>query len=303
MTRATLLVALVWCGCQTSRPDVSPSALVAPVETASRTQVMADVAALADDAFLGREAGTTGGHLAARYVERRFAEIGLEGAFQTGYRQPVALPTGGEGTNLVGRILGSVYPQQAIVVTAHFDHLGVRSGQVYNGADDNASGVAAMLAVAEHYAETTPAHTILFAALDAEEAGLAGAQTMVTSPPVPLGAVLAVVNLDMVSRGELWAAGTTHYPHLRPILQGLDLEFGRDTGTGASNWTGASGHAVFHRRGVPFVYFGVDGHSDYHEPTDDVERIDPAVFGAAVDTILEAVERIDQSHAALVVGR
>ena len=264
---------------------------------------MADVEALADDAFLGREAGTTGGSLAARYVERRFAEIGLEGAFRDGYRQTFALPTGGEGTNLVGRIPGSVFPQQAILVMAHYDHLGVRSGRIYNGADDNASGVAAMLALAEQFRREAPDHTVLFAALDAEEKGLVGAQTLADASPVPLGAVLAVVNLDMVSRGALWAAGTAHYPHLRQILGDVPVSFGHDTGVGADNWTGASDHAVFHRLGVPFVYFGVEDHPDYHEPTDDTARIDPVVFGAAVDVILEAVEQIDASHAGLVAGR
>ena len=276
---------------------------MAPIEVESRTQIMADVSALADDAFLGRQAGTTGGELAARYVERRFAEIGLEGAFRDGYRASFQLPTGGRGTNLVGQISGSVYPQNVLLVTAHYDHLGVRSGQVYNGADDNASGVAAMLAVAEHFAETPPAHTILFAALDAEEIGLVGAQELAANSPVPLGAILTVINLDMVSRGPLWAAGTTQYPHLRQVLQGLDVQFGHDTGVGANNWTGASDHAAFHRRGVPFVYFGVEDHADYHEPTDDAARIDPTVFGAAVDTILEAAVRLDGSHAALVAGR
>lgn len=303
MTTRVLVAALVLAGCQAAAPPVvedtpAPPAPVAP------PQLLADVAALADDALLGRASGTTGGALAARYIEDRFRAIGVEPALADGYRQPFRLPTGGEGVNLIGTIPGTVFPQQAILVTAHYDGLGVRGGEVYNGADDNASGVAALLLLAERLRERSPEHTILVAALDAEEIGLIGAQALASEPPVPLGAILVTVNLDMVSRGELWAAGTTHYPHLRPILAEAGLErFGHDTGAGAENWTGASDHAAFHRRGVPFVYLGVEDHADYHRPTDDSERIDSATFARAAAMIVRVVEALDDGHAALVAGR
>jgi len=301
----TLVVAVLLAGCQATvpTPAVEPPAPASLL--VDTTRLIADVAALADDGYEGRRAGTGGGHRAADYVEGRFREVGLEGAFDGRYRQPVVLPQGGDGVNLVGRVAGSVYPQLALLVTAHFDHLGVRAGQVYNGADDNASGVAVLLAVAEALRADPPEHTVVVAALDAEEMGLVGAQALAESPPVPLGAVLAVVNLDMVSRGPLWAAGAAHYPHLGALLRGagLDLRYGHDAGQGADNWTAASDHAVFHRLGVPFVYFGVEDHADYHEPTDDADRIDPVTFGTAADTILRAIRALDGGHAALVAGR
>lgn len=273
------------------------------------SQLMADLTELSSDAMEGRGAGTPGGYRAADYVERRFRQIGLTGAFDGAFRQDFPLRLGGEGVNIVGVIPGTVYPQQALVVTAHFDHLGIRLRQTYNGADDNASGVAAMLAVAEQFAASPPQHTILFAGLDGEEQGLVGAQAFAEAPPVPLGAILAVINLDMVSRGPLWLAGGAHYPHLRQLLEaplterGLGVRFGHDTGGGSDNWTGASDHAAFHQRGVPFVYLGVEDHADYHEPSDDAERIDPAVFARAAETIRATVGILDASHAALVEGR
>ena len=299
-----LAVALVGCRANAPQPVVEPSA-PAPERLVDLDRLMADVTALADDAYEGRRAGTPGGARAADYVERRFREVGLEGAFDGRFRQPVALPQGGEGINVVGQVVGTVFPQQALLVTAHFDHLGVRAGRVYNGADDNASGVAALLAVAEALRSDPPEHTVVVAALDAEEVGLVGARALADAPPLPLGAVLAVVNLDMVSRGPLWAAGTAHHPHLGVLLRdaGLDLRYGHDTGSGSDNWTGASDHAAFHRLGVPFVYLGVEDHADYHEPTDDADRIDPDTFGRAADTILRAVRVLDGSHVALVEGR
>ena len=307
--RLTLLLGLALGGCQLlprSGADV-PSVEAAPSGRASA--LMADVRALASDEMQGRAAGSASGYRAADYVERRFRQLGLEGAFDGTFRQSVRLRQGGRGVNVVGMIRGTTFPQQALVVTAHFDHLGVQAGQVFNGADDNASGVAAMLAVAQHLRDHPPAHTVLFAGLDGEEQGLVGAQALAETPPVPLGALLAVVNLDMVSRGPLWLAGTAHYPHLRTLLEGPLAEaghtvrYGHDTGSGSDNWTGASDHAAFHQRGVPFVYLGVEDHADYHRPTDDPERIDPAVFARAADAIVATVSILDAHHAALVAGR
>ena len=308
MRRPLLLILGLTLGLVACRTAIAPP-VEAPVSAAPVPQVapqlLADVTTLASDAFEGRGAGTPGGYRAADFVERRFRESGLAGAFDDRFRQTVALPQGGDGVNLAARVEGTVFPQQVLLVTAHYDHLGVRAGQVYNGADDNASGVAALFALAEQLREDPPAHTVVLAAFDAEEQGLVGAQAFADTPPVPLGAVLAVVNLDMVSRGPLWAAGTAHYPHLGRLFQaaGLDLRYGHDEGTGADNWTGASDHAVFHRQGVPFVYFGVEDHADYHAPTDDAARIDPAVFAHNVDTVIEAVRVLDRRHAELVAGR
>ncbi len=309
------LALLAAAGCQ-PRPvaESAPAVAEGPERVVEPSQLMADVEALASDGMEGRGAGTAGGLRAADFVERRFREVGLEGAFSGGFRQRVPLRDGGEGVNVVGRVTGTAHPGHVLLITAHFDHLGVRDGQVYNGADDNASGVAAMLAVAERLRERPPAHTVVFAGLDAEEQGLVGARVLAEAPPVPLADVLVVVNLDMVSRGPLWAAGTAHYPHLGAVLAGppataaggtprAEVQFGHDQGTGPDNWTGASDHVAFHRRGVPFVYLGVEDHADYHRPTDDPEQIDPAVFATAAAAIVRAVEALDGSHAALAAGR
>ncbi|WP_412063512.1 M28 family peptidase [Rubrivirga sp. IMCC45206] len=304
MIRVSILALAALAACASPPPPTTPeptpvALLVDPVA------LMADVLALADDALEGRRAGTPGGARAADAVERRLRRTGARPAFADGYRQPVVLPQSGGGTNIVARVEGTVFPQQAILVTAHFDGLGVASGRIFNGADDNASGVATLAALADYLRRNPPQHTVYLAALDAEEQGLVGAQALAADPPVPLGAVLAVVNLDMVSRGDLWAAGAAHYPHLGQLLRdaGLPLRFGHDTGGGADNWTSASDHAAFHQRGVPFVYFGVEDHPDYHQPTDDASRIDPLTFARAADTIVRAVEILDASHAALVEGR
>ena len=193
--------------------------------------------------------------------------------------------------------------EQVIVLTAHYDHVGVRDGEIFNGADDNASGVAAVLEITRRVAREPLEHTLIVALLDAEEVGSLGARAFVVAPPVPLERVALDVNLDMVSRtaGVLWAGGASHTPALRPILERvaarapLTLRLGHDR-PGApegDDWTTQSDHVAFHERGIPFVYFGVEDHPDYHRPTDDAERIDPAEYVAAVRTILMALRELD----------
>jgi Zn-dependent M28 family amino/carboxypeptidase len=209
---------------------------------------------------------------------------------------------------------GRTNPERYIVVTAHFDHVGVRQDQIYNGADDNASGTAALMEIARWFAANPPMHSIIFAALDYEEGGLIGARGFVASPPVPASSIVLNVNMDMVGRNtknELFAAGTSHYPFLRPYLDSvaarapITLRFGHDDPNGPprDDWTSQSDHGAFHRAGIPFVYFGVEDHPDYHQPTDDVERLMPQFFAGAATTVLDAVRTLDRNLAAIATHR
>ena len=148
-------------------------------------------------------------------------------------------------------------------------------------------------------------HDLILAALDAEEMGLRGARNFVASDCFGALDVRLNINLDMVSRsqaGELYAAGTHHYPFLRRVLESvvtttdLTLLFGHDEpGLGSDDWTNASDHAPFHAEGIPFVYFGVEDHAGYHNATDDYENITPAFFVSAAGFILEATRALDRA--------
>jgi len=313
-----LSAGLALAACQSAPPVVvappppTPEVVSAPTTEVLQARLMSDVRVLAADSLEGRAAGTEGGAKARTYLEERFRGIGLEPMGDAGYRQLVPLQSGAEAVNLIGRIPGTVHPQSVLVVTAHYDHLGVRRGEIYNGADDNASGVAALLDVARRFKETPPKHTIVFVAFDAEEQGLVGARHFVANSPVPMGAILANVNFDMVSRGDagaLWVAGPSHYPHLGEIIEpvaesaSVTVRFGHDTGSGSDNWTSASDHGAFHQRDVPFLYFGVEDHADYHRESDEADKIDPVFFAGAVEAIWSAVQALDEDHAALASGR
>ncbi|MGB1656590.1 MAG: M28 family peptidase [Longimicrobiales bacterium] len=263
-------------------------------------RLMATVRTLAHDSMAGREAGSNTNVAVARWLTDSLGRLGIAPAAEE-YRMPFAWAEG-SGVNVLGRIRGTE-GASLIVLTAHFDHIGVRDGEIYNGADDNASGTAAVLELARLLVEQPPEADVLVAFLDAEEVGLQGARALVARPPEPFPAATVNVNLDMVSRsgGILWAAGAHHTPALRPVLEAvaaeapatLRLGHDRPDAPEGDDWTSASDHRPFHEAGIPFVYFGVEDHPDYHRPTDDVELIVPSEFEASVRTIYAAIRALD----------
>jgi hypothetical protein len=324
-----VLVALyMWVATQLERRAIAAqsAAAAAPAEVEKRVtadELMRVVTELASPKYQGRRTGTDGGRAARAFVRQAFADIGLASPGPSGFDQPFQfthtsvrgfLLPGREGrttypdaANVVGLLEGTSPGDSTIVVTAHYDHLGVQNGAMFPGADDNASGVAALLAIAR-YVKTHPLrHDIVFAALDAEELDLAGARAFLENPPRPVRAMALNVNLDMVSRNdrnEIFAAGTYHSPWLKPLLEDVQRRsavkvlLGHDRPTTSAgtveDWTFQSDHGAFHEAGVPFVYFGVEDHADYHEPTDTPEKINPAFFRNVVEMVLEAAITFDR---------
>jgi Zn-dependent M28 family amino/carboxypeptidase len=298
--RAGLLAGVLALG-NASRPAGAAAQGIQSADTAS---LMATVRVLAADSMEGRKAGTPGSVRAQAYLERRLAALGIA-PLVSGYRQRFALPRdAGTGVNLLGVIRGRRFPGRYVVLTAHYDHVGIRGGQIYNGADDNASGTAAVLALAEIFQGTPPEQSVIVALLDAEEIGSPGARAFLEAGLVPRDSIVLNLNLDMVGHSEpgvLWAAGAAHTPGLRPVLDSVariapvTLKLGHDRSgiPGEEDWTGSSDHRVFQKAGIPFIYFGVEDHRDYHRPTDDADTLTPAFFGKAVGTILTATRKLD----------
>jgi Zn-dependent M28 family amino/carboxypeptidase len=300
-----LTLAVVW-GAPAPADAQAPAA--APVEAAfgqrpriDGERMLADLAALAHDSLEGRRTGTPGAEKARAYLVSAFDELGLGRIGDRTHPFEFTGRGGGAaqvGVNVLGVVPGTAHPDRYIVVTAHYDHLGIRNDQIYNGADDNASGTAALLALAKWIRENPGRHSFVFVALDAEEMGLQGARAFVAEPPVARERIVMNVNLDMVSRspaGELYAVGSYHYRFLAPLIaeaaeaSRIELLTGHE-GPGlppGDDWTGSSDHAPFHQAGIPFVYFGVEDHPGYHQPTDDAEDITPAFYVEAIETALD----------------
>jgi Zn-dependent M28 family amino/carboxypeptidase len=277
-------------------------AVSAPAFADPGDKALGDVQTLSADEMQGRAPGTPGSALARAHILKRFAEIGLE-PIGAGFEQPFTYDkrdgTKVEATNLVARIPGTGKTGKAMVVSAHYDHLGVRDGVVFNGADDNASGVAGLLAVAEAFKAHPPKHDVILAVVDAEEGGLRGAKAFVANPPVPLSSIVLDVNFDMLSKNaknELYASGAAAFPVLKPILVKLaakvpaTLKLGHDTDADGkqNNWTDQSDHYAFAEKGVPWLYFGVEDHPEYHKSTDDFATIPQDFFKRSIATVIQA---------------
>lgn len=271
-------------------------------------QLLKDVRTLSADKFEGRKTGTRGSRLAQFYIIDRFKQIGITPYHNT-YEYPFYFQEGNKkvmGTNLFGYIPGK--SSDVIVISAHYDHLGigkpnVAQDSIYNGADDNASGVGTILALAAYFKKNPPKYTLLFVAFDGEEEGLQGSRAFVQQPPVPLGTIRLNINMDMVShndKNELYVAGSTPYPQLKKFIDAaaaqssIKLLAGHDvSGSGSENWTNQSDQGPFHAQKIPFLYFGVEDHPDYHQLTDEYDHINHRFYYQAVRTILEMTKQID----------
>ncbi|WP_103664598.1 M20/M25/M40 family metallo-hydrolase [Gracilimonas amylolytica] len=267
-------------------------------------QLIEDLRIISSDSTEGRRTGTEGNQLAREYLLDRFEEEGAE-PFQGAFTHEFSFNSrqGEEvtGNNVIGQITGKT--DSVIVITAHYDHIGKRDSLIFNGADDDASGTAALLAYIDYFSNVEPYHTLVFAAFDAEEMGLQGARALVQDS-VFLDKVKMNINLDMIAQNdkdEIYAVGTYHYPELKPVLDGIDkagvnVLYGHDDpNSDLDDWTYASDHGPFHQQGVPFIYFGVSDHEHYHQHTDDFETIPQEFYKKSVQMILNAIKAFDVS--------
>jgi Zn-dependent M28 family amino/carboxypeptidase len=292
--------------------------------------VLADLRALASDEMRGRQPGTEGSGRACERIVATLYRLGIAPAGPS-HEIPFSWTTDDGrtryGTNVVGVIPGTARPERVLVVGAHYDHLGVDGAddggprrvapeRICNGADDNASGVAALLGIARHFTRQRPESSLVLAFFDGEEDDMRGSRDFVARPPVPLERVAAFINLDMLGRDRgntLWAVGPHHYPQLRPPIEAVArrapvrLRVGHDRLGWVPflswDWTGMSDQASFHDRDIPFVYFGVANHADTHETSDTIDEIDEEFFLRAFRTVLDAVGELDARAGELLANR
>ncbi|WP_337842547.1 M28 family peptidase [Rheinheimera sp.] len=271
-------------------------------------QLMADIQYLASDRLEGRKTGSAGAALARDYIRQQFVNAGLR-PWQQDYAQPFNYKAGfsdRHGINLIA-VLPACQPNAPVVLlSAHYDHLGIVAGKVHNGADDNASGVAMMLALARWLAVKCRPYQYWFVATDAEENGLYGARHLVKAQHWQPAELALVINLDMVGRYQrvprLYWFGSTQLAGLKDwIVQqqlALPLRWRRTEESryvrGKVDWAAASDHAPFYRAGYPVLYFATAMHKDYHSPTDDWQAIKPEFIHQVFQTLQPIILHLEQ---------
>lgn len=209
--------------------------------------------------------------------------------------------------NVIGVLPGSdpELKKENIIIGAHYDHIGLgyfgtrdtkAEGQIHNGADDNASGTAVLMNLAERLSgrASRPARSVVFIAFTAEEMGVQGSAHYVAHPAFPLASTKAMINLDMVGRmkdNRLTVAGIDTAKEFRPLVTAAGREFGAEINP-SSRAFGGSDHAVFYRKNIPVLHFYTGSHEDYHKPTDDWEKLSIEGMMKVSDVVLSVAEKL-----------
>lgn len=258
------------------------------------------IAFLSSDELAGRDTPSPGLELAAEYLAAEFGRLGLEPAGDGGtfvQRYPLPGSTGdavrvSAAPNVVAILRGAdpALRDTYVVFSAHMDHVGngppdATGDSIYNGADDDASGTAALVEVAEAFASlpAAPARSLVFLAVSGEERGLLGSRWFADHPPVPPDRLVADLNVDMISRNapETIVLIGEEYSSLGPLVRSI-ADDRPELGLAVlpdpwpeERFFFRSDHYSFASMGIPAIFFFAGTHEDYHRPSDEVEKIDP----------------------------
>jgi len=268
---------------------------------------------LSSDNLQGRRVGTKGNELARKYIvnhleKHNIKPLGSRYLSAFTISSPFKLK---QGNNVVGFIEGTEFPDKFLVLSAHFDHIGARGRNIYNGADDNASGTSALLDYAKRLQQAPLRHSVILLFTDGEETNLKGAKAFIAQNPSLLASIVLNINLDMIGGSK--TTKKLHYVsrRLEQVLSAekiLSLEqqnyaivfkkgFRQSINGRKKNirWELASDHGVFYRQKIPFIYYGVGLHRNYHQSTDTYQNINHRFFMSAVALIFHQISFIDEN--------
>lgn len=221
-------------------------------------------------------------------------------SFATGARAHVRVDLGSDeirGANVIGVLPGTdpALADEAVVIGAHYDHLGLVGGVIHPGADDNASGTATVVGLARAFAAAGgTGRTLVFALFGAEELGLIGSGHYVTSPVLPLARTVAMVNFDMVGRlgdRRINVAGGDSGSDLRALASEAAQKEGITLNLQGSPY-GPSDHSKFYDAGIPVLFFHTGSHDDYHRPTDTADKIDTGGMARTAAIAARVIDRL-----------
>ncbi|MEZ5058514.1 MAG: M20/M25/M40 family metallo-hydrolase [Saprospiraceae bacterium] len=276
--------------------------------------VKVDVVYLSSNLLEGRSTGTPGEQMAAEYIAKRFKDLGLKPMgtdgkyfqyFDFNYKNNPHVENNGEkrtGKNVVAYLDNNA--KNTVVIGAHYDHLGhgdfgslyTGGDEIHNGADDNASGVATVLYLAEKLKSEGPKNNnYLFIAFSGEEMGLFGSKYFVEHPTIDIKSINYMVNMDMVGRLNeekvvvINGAGTS--PVWKETFPKIKSELSLKT---SDSGIGPSDHTSFYLNEIPAIHFFTGQHSDYHKPSDDSELVNYDGIVTISEFIYDLISKIDK---------
>ena len=276
------------------------------------------ISVLSSDSLEGRETGKRGQKMAADYIASFFSSIGIPPFKKNTYYQKFKVKSERHickcddcdldffkrifksnqtirGENVLGYIEGSDLKDELLIITAHYDHLGMHDSLIFNGADDDASGVSAALEIAEAFmlakkSGNGPRRSILIMPVSGEEKGLLGSRYYTDNPIYPLENTVANLNIDMIGRLDDWhdngnyvyLIGSDRLSYdlhqvnekMNSEYVGLDLDYRFNEEDDPNRYYFRSDHYNFAKNNIPVIFYFNGVHEDYHKPSDTIEKID-----------------------------
>jgi hypothetical protein len=302
----TSAVAVLLSACA-PRPVVNMNASDSRLPPYSPAEVRTHIEALAHDSMLGRLTAGPGIEKAANYIDRHFGRTEIQGFLGGPRVLRYEFKANTFAPNVVAAIPGTIRERAdtLIVLVAHFDHIGTRDGSagndsIFNGADDNASGTAALLEAARliKLRGGLP-YTVVFAAVSGEESGMVGSRVLLESGRIDATRVVAAINMDMVGRGS--TSSLTIIGGRRSFLGSLAMDVARRNtelrlspvyDSPRSTMIRRSDHASFIVRGVPAIGLFTGEHPDYHQVTDSSDRVDTDKVARIAAYVVQIAERL-----------
>lgn len=294
-----LAVGMVACKAHPPIEDADPMAYA---NTITASELKDHLYTFASDEFQGREAGEPGQKLAAEYLKKEYKSLDIASPLGgNDYYQEVPASAFRRGNvkdteNVLAYIEGSEKPEEILVISSHYDHVGVNdAGEIYNGADDDGSGTVAILEIAEAFKKAVkdgfrPKRSVLFLNVTGEEKGLVGSKWYTDNPVFPLAQTVANLNIDMIGRvGEgMEDAGDYVYligsdklstelhnlsEEVNEKYTNLNLDYTYNDENDPNRFYYRSDHYNFAKHDIPIIFYFNGVHADYHKPTDTPEKI------------------------------
>ncbi|WP_040250089.1 M28 family peptidase [Psychroserpens mesophilus] len=269
-------------------------------QTITSAELNTHVYKFSSDEFQGRRAGEPGHHKAANYIKDYYVKEGITSPLgSNNYYQIVPESFFSDdiksSPNVIAYIEGSVYPDEVLIISGHSDHEGFTENDIYNGADDNGSGTAAMLEMAQAFKKAEndgfpPKRSIVFLHFTGEEVDLTGSRYYTKYPIFPLHNTIANLNIDMIGRVDDTHEDNPNYIYLigserlstelhyisesaNKNFAKLELDYRLNSDSDPNQYYSRSDHYNFAQQGIPVIFYFSGTHDDYHEPTDTAEKI------------------------------
>lgn len=309
MYQKTILLASVTlfmtAACQSKKPTSAPKDIQTYVQEVSETNLNKNLFVIASDEMEGRDTGTEGQKKAGKYMIEHYKKLGIpypKGA--QSYYQPIPAeffvrpfsPKLPPSENIWAFIEGSEKPEEILVISAHYDHVGLRNGEVYNGADDDGSGTVALMEIARLFQKAKkegfgPKRSVLILHVTGEEHGLHGSRFYAENPLFPIENTIANINIDMIGRRGYGKEDNDNYIYvigsdrlssdLHQISEmanqkyvGLELDYKYNDLNDPNRFYYRSDHYNFAKKGIPAIFYFNGVHDDYHKPTDTPDKVD-----------------------------